>query len=66
LNAGQPVRYGRLLARHQRGGHKPVKMADLRAAFEGMGVHKVKTVLASGNVVFEAPPGRACPGMASA
>ena len=44
------------------GGHKPVKMADLRAAFEGMGVHKVKTVLASGNVVFEAPPGARLPG----
>lgn len=43
------------------GGHKPVKMADLRAAFEGMGFHKVKTVLASGNVVFEAPPAAELP-----
>ena len=38
------------------GGHKSVKMADLRTAFEAMGFRNVRTVLASGNVVFEASP----------
>lgn len=36
------------------GGHKSVKMADLRTAFEAMGFQNVRTVLASGNVVFGA------------
>jgi uncharacterized protein (DUF1697 family) len=36
------------------GGSKSVKMADLQAAFESMGFRSVRTVLASGNVVFEA------------
>jgi uncharacterized protein (DUF1697 family) len=36
------------------GGRKPLKMVALRAAFEGMGFQKVRTVLASGNVVFDA------------
>jgi len=62
LNAGQPVRYVAFLRGINVGGHKPVKMADLRAAFEGMGVHKVKTVLVSGNVVFEVPPAAELPG----
>lgn len=38
------------------GGHKIVKLADLKAAFESLGYEGVKTVLASGNVVFGAPP----------
>jgi uncharacterized protein (DUF1697 family) len=38
------------------GGHKPVKMADLAAAFAGLGLRNVRTVLASGNVLFDAPP----------
>lgn len=41
------------------GGHKPVKMADLKAAFEGMGFADVRTVQASGNVVFDADNSRA-------
>jgi len=36
------------------GGSKSVKMTDLRAAFEAMGFQRVKTVLASGNVIFDA------------
>ena len=36
------------------GGHKPLKMADVRTAFEGMGFEDVRTVQASGNVIFEA------------
>lgn len=36
------------------GGHAPIKMSDLKAAFEKMGFSDVKTVLASGNVIFAA------------
>lgn len=38
------------------GGHAVIKMADLKAAFEKMGFGGVKTVLASGNVIFAARP----------
>lgn len=37
------------------GGHHRLKMADLRRAFESWGLQKVKTLLASGNVIFDAP-----------
>jgi uncharacterized protein (DUF1697 family) len=37
------------------GGHKPVKMDELRKSFEALGFQNVKTILASGNVLFEAP-----------
>jgi uncharacterized protein (DUF1697 family) len=36
------------------GGHKPLNMADVRAALERMGFQNVRTVLASGNVLFDA------------
>lgn len=36
------------------GGNKIIKMEALKAAFEKLGLKKVKTVLASGNVLFEA------------
>lgn len=36
------------------GGHKKISMADLKKAFESLGFRNVRTVLASGNVVFEA------------
>ena len=36
------------------GGHKKIAMAALKSAFESMGFRNVRTVLASGNVVFEA------------
>jgi uncharacterized protein (DUF1697 family) len=36
------------------GGHAAVKMADLKTAFERMGFQDVRTVLASGNVIFSA------------
>lgn len=36
------------------GGHKPVKMEELKKAFEQMGFKNVKTLLASGNVLFDA------------
>jgi uncharacterized protein (DUF1697 family) len=35
------------------GGNKIVKMDDLKKAFESMGFKNVKTILASGNVLFE-------------
>ena len=36
------------------GGNKPIKMADLQKAFESLGFRNVKTILASGNVLFAA------------
>jgi uncharacterized protein (DUF1697 family) len=36
-------------------GQKPVKMDELKKAFESLGFKYVKTLLASGNVVFESP-----------
>jgi uncharacterized protein (DUF1697 family) len=35
------------------GGNKLIKMADLKKAFESSGFKNVKTILASGNVIFE-------------
>ena len=46
------------------GGHKKVTMADLKKAFESMGFRNVRTVLASGNVIFEAPTKRPPLGLA--
>ena len=40
------------------GGNKPIRMADLQKAFESLRFTNVKTVLASGNVLFDAPPSR--------
>jgi len=39
------------------GGHRPVKMAELEAAFRSLGFQNVRTVLASGNVIFESSKG---------
>jgi uncharacterized protein (DUF1697 family) len=38
------------------GGRKPVPMPELKKAFESMRFKNVRTLLASGNVVFEARP----------
>ena len=35
------------------GGHKKIKMADLKTSCEGIGLRNVRTLLQSGNVVFE-------------
>lgn len=35
------------------GGHKKIKMAELRALYEALGLTNVNTLLQSGNVVFE-------------
>ena len=37
------------------GGHKKIKMDQLRASFEALGFDYVKTYIQSGNVVFKAP-----------
>jgi uncharacterized protein (DUF1697 family) len=37
------------------GGHKPIKMDALARAFGSLGFENVKTILASGNVFFDAP-----------
>jgi len=37
------------------GGHAIIKMEDLKKAFESLGLKNVRTLLASGNVLFEAP-----------
>jgi uncharacterized protein (DUF1697 family) len=37
------------------GGHKPVPMKELKKAFESLRFKNVQTLLASGNVIFEAP-----------
>ena len=34
------------------GGHKKIKMADLRALYQSMGLQGTRTVLQSGNAVF--------------
>jgi uncharacterized protein (DUF1697 family) len=50
------LRYVAFLRGVNVGGHKPVEMADLAAAVAGLGLKNVRTVLASGNVLFDAPP----------
>jgi uncharacterized protein (DUF1697 family) len=35
------------------GGNNQIKMADLKATFERLGLKSVKTVIASGNVIFQ-------------
>jgi uncharacterized protein (DUF1697 family) len=37
------------------GGHHRVEMARLRSAFEALGFEKVRTLIQSGNVIFNAP-----------
>lgn len=37
-------------------GKRQIKMAELKTAFEDLGFEAVKTLLASGNVIFEAEP----------
>lgn len=61
LHADDPVRYVAFLRGINVGGHKPVKMADLRTMFASMGFKNVKTILASGNVLFDVPPGVGLP-----
>ena len=48
------TRYAAFLRGINVGGHVTVPMADLKKAFEELGFEKVKTLLNSGNVVFDA------------
>lgn len=47
------IRHIALLRGINVGGHKKIKMADLRAMFAGLGHSNVKTALASGNVAWD-------------
>ena len=47
------IRYCAFLRGINVGGHAVIKMEDLKTAFENMGLESVRTLLASGNVVFE-------------
>ena len=49
------VNYAAFLRGINVGGHKPVPMQKLKKAFESLRFKNVRTLLASGNVVFEAP-----------
>jgi uncharacterized protein (DUF1697 family) len=51
------TRYGAFL-RGVNLGKRTVKSAELKAAFEAMGLTDVKTLLASGNVLFDSKPGK--------
>src|SRR5690606_24313583 len=52
-NPPERQKYLALLRGINVGGHHKVPMADLRENFTAMGFSKVKTLLNSGNVVFE-------------
>ncbi len=58
-----PRTYVALLRGINVGGRRKIKMADLRAAFADLGYANVKTVLASGNVLFDAAD-QECPTLA--
>lgn len=53
VKSAEAVGYVAFLRGINVGGNKPVKMEDLRRTFEGMGFAGAKTVLASGNVLFQ-------------
>lgn len=48
------LRYVALLRGINVGGNNVIRMADLRACFEGLGFSRVETYIQSGNVVFDA------------
>lgn len=48
-------RYIALLRGINVGGHRKIKMADLRAMFGKMGFENVQTYIQSGNIVFDTP-----------
>ena len=58
------MRYAAFLRGINVGGRKAVTMDMLRAAFRDMGFEEVRTVQASGNVVFEAGGEEGLPGLA--
>ena len=52
MSIRETIRYVALLRGINVGGHRMIKKDELQAIFEGCGFSEVKTVLASGNVVF--------------
>jgi uncharacterized protein (DUF1697 family) len=56
----ESVRYVAFLRGINVGGHRLVKMVELAAMFEAMGFIDVKTVIASGNVLFTARDADSC------
>src|SRR6476619_1760790 len=52
MTKSETIRYVALLRGINVGGHRMIKKDELQAIFEGCGFSEVKTVLASGNVVF--------------
>jgi uncharacterized protein (DUF1697 family) len=52
-HTGQPVTYAAFLRGINLGGHKQIKMDELKKLFESMGFHGVRTILNSGNVLFQ-------------
>lgn len=50
---GRSIRYCGFLRGINVGGHALIKMEELKKVFENMGLENVRTLLASGNVVFE-------------
>ncbi|MBI1730339.1 DUF1697 domain-containing protein [Candidatus Acetothermia bacterium] len=49
------TRYAAFLRGINVGGKKIIKMAELREAVESLGFRNVRTILASGNLLFDAP-----------
>ena len=55
MNVRSNLKYAAFLRGINAGGHKTVPMKELKKAFESLGHQNVKTLLASGNVLFDAP-----------
>ncbi|MGH8103125.1 MAG: DUF1697 domain-containing protein, partial [bacterium] len=51
-NTSRTSKYVAFLRGINVGGHKPVRMEDLRKALGSLGFKNVRTILASGNVIF--------------
>ncbi len=52
------IRYVAFLRAINVGGHKGIKMSDLRQMFESIGLARVSTYIQTGNVIFESPESR--------
>jgi uncharacterized protein (DUF1697 family) len=50
------IRYAAFLRGINVGGNKMIKMQDVAKAFESLGFSNVKTLIQSGNVIFESAP----------
>ena len=49
------IKYAAFLRGINVGGHKTVPMEGLKKTFASLGFQNVKTLLASGNILFDAP-----------